>query len=52
MVASGAIIQQISEMQGPGRAGQDQGQHAFEALEAETANQRIHRDSTELPLHT
>lgn len=50
MVASGAIIQQISEMQGPGRAGQDQGQHAFEALEA--ANQRIHRDSTELPLHT
>lgn len=52
MVASGAIIQQISEMQGPGHAGQDQGQHVLEALEGETGNHWIHRDPTELPLHT
>lgn len=52
MVASGDILQQISEKQGPGRAWQDQGQHMLEALEGEAANHRIHRDPTELLLHT
>ena len=52
MVASGDILQQISEKQGPGRAWQDQGQHMLEALEGEAANHRTHGDPTELLLHT